>query len=46
MSELISSWLNEDMESLNDSCSDDSENDDNTISVERHNEQNYEKHWR
>lgn len=42
MSELISSWLNEDMESLNDSCSDDSENDDNTISVERHNEQNYE----
>jgi hypothetical protein len=42
MSELISSWLNEDMESLNDSCSDDSENDDNTISVERHDEENYE----
>jgi len=42
MSEFISSWLNEDMESLNDSCSDDSENDDNTISVERHNEENYE----
>ncbi|CAI6359412.1 unnamed protein product [Macrosiphum euphorbiae] len=42
MSELISSWLNEDMESLNDSCSDDSENDENTISVERHNQENYE----
>lgn len=42
MSELISSWLNEDMESLNDSCSDDSENDDNTVSVERHIEENYE----
>ncbi|KAL4153896.1 hypothetical protein QTP88_001729 [Uroleucon formosanum] len=41
-SELISSWLNEDMDTLNDSCSDDSENDENTISVERHNEENYE----
>ena len=35
MSEAIISWLNKDIESLNDSCSDDSENDDNTITGER-----------
>ena len=40
--ELITSWLNEDIKSLNDSCSDDSENDDNTISEEGHIEKNYE----
>jgi len=40
MSELITSWLNEDIESLNDSCSDDSENDENTISEERSIEEN------
>lgn len=42
MSDLITSWLNEDIESLNDSCSDDSENDNNTISEERNIEENYE----
>jgi len=42
MSELITSWLNENKESLNNSCSDDSENDDNTISEEQHIEENYE----
>lgn len=40
MSELIISWLNEDIESLNSSCRDDSENDDNTISEERNIEEN------
>jgi len=40
MSELITSWLNEDIESLNDSSSDDSENDENTISEERCIEEN------
>ena len=34
-SEAIISWSNKDIESLNDSCSHDSENDDNTITGER-----------
>jgi len=42
MSELITLWLNEDIESLNDSSSDYGENYDNTISEEQNIEENYE----
>jgi len=40
MSELIISWLSEDMKSLNDTCSVDSENCDSISPEERNNEDN------
>jgi len=45
MSELITSWLSEDKESLNDTCSVDSENCDSVISPEERNNEDNNYHY-